>query len=175
MNQIYYQWGIKPGMKRIVVSLLMLAVMPCFAQTSQQCQQQLTAAQRAHAAEDYRSVISLLDPCKSSVDDFSTASKIRFYDLLARAYLILDYPNEDAELLIDKILDIDDQFQPDASENNKYVEMVKSAKDLRRQSSQTRRRYFLIAAGVAATGLGYAIYRATQEDETPIGDPPAIP
>jgi hypothetical protein len=140
------------------------------------CDQKLPEAETQYLEGYYDVTIQLLDECLTQNGFSDNHRKIEAYSILTRAYMAGDYPIEKTEAAINRILDLDSNYQPNTPENTKFEDSVNAEKERRRQIANARKKRNWIVGGTAVFGIGILIYVFTRPGKEPdLPGPPALP
>jgi len=146
------------------------------------CREKLADAERRYQAGFYDDALQLLwqmGPCLKG-GRLDKEDKIRLYSLKGRAFLAGYYPSQaikdSVSEAINKILDINMDYEPRAPENPEFEMQVKSIQQKRQAIKKKNRKWYWIGGTAAIVGTGLVIYFSTRpEAEQPLPGPPGLP
>jgi len=159
-------------------ALLLLLCLTYVSQTVAQdnCATVVTDAQNLYEVGRTADMIARLEKC---LPDGVTAEadKVQAYKLLSLAYIAEDFPSG-ARNAIEKILDINENYEPDqANDPSLFIEYVEEAKQNRAQKKGGKKKYFFIGGGIVLVSA-VALVLTSGSDPPPaprLPDAPAFP
>ncbi len=164
-------------LKTIYPAAIVLSIIFCATPISAQedCATAVTEAQGLYDVGRTADMIVRLENCLP--DGVPAAEQVQAYKFLALAYIAEDQSRL-AQGVINKLLDLNENFQPDRSTDpSKFVELVDEAKKVRSRGKTRKRRWLYIGGGaLLAGGVTAAIISFTGGSSAPrLPDPPPFP
>lgn len=158
--------------------IVVLALIFCTIQSSAQenCETAVTEAQSLYEVGRTADMIVRLERClPDGIPE--GAERVQAYKFLALAYIAEDQLTG-ASKAIEKLLDLNENFQPDrATDPSKFVELVDEAKKGRAKKKGRKKRWLYIGGGTVLAGaVTAAIITLTGGGPAPrLPDPPPFP
>ncbi|MFX0200230.1 MAG: hypothetical protein ACFFCW_29270 [Candidatus Hodarchaeota archaeon] len=137
----------------------------------EKCKNALVAAQNMYNVGRSLEAITLLNSCLP--DSIAEVERARAYKLLALAY-IAEVALDEAKNAIEKLLDIDKNFRPDATRDPaRFVELTQEA--IKKHEGKRKLRNYLLIGGGIATAVAIVVVIQSPEKQQPLPEPPALP
>ncbi len=158
--------------------VVVLSIVFCISPTSAQedCATTVTEAQSLYDVGRTADMIVRLASClPDGIPE--GAERMQAYKFLALAYIAEDQASL-AQEAIEKLLDLNENFQPDrTTDPSKFVELVDEAKKVRSRGKTRKKRWLYIGGGaLLAGGVTAAIISLTGGSSAPrLPDPPPFP
>ena len=164
----------KTTCRLIVVLSIVFCISPSPAQEN--CETAVTEAQSLYEVGRTADMIVRLASCLPDGIP-AGAERVQAYKFLALAYIAEDQSSL-AQGAIEKLLDLNENFQPDrTTDPSKFVELVDEAKKVRSRGKTRKKRWLYIGGGaLLAGGVTAAIISLTGGSSAPrLPDPPPFP
>ena len=158
--------------------VVVLSIVFCISPTSAQedCATTVTEAQSLYDVGRTADMIVRLASCLP--DGIPEGpERVQAYKFLSLAYIAEDQASL-AQGAIEKLLDLNENFQPDrTTDPSKFVELVDEAKKVRSRGKTRKKRWLYISGGaLLAGGVTAAIISLTGSSSAPrLPDPPPFP